>query len=125
VGDRIAAGTRHYTVAWGAPPAPTPEVYRAVDLRSPRRDGAAFIEALGRGVLEPFNRLEEAAFQRFPELTEVSAELERILHRRPLLSGSGSAFFFVLRNREEAEVLAGRVAAETGLLAHAASTGVQ
>jgi 4-diphosphocytidyl-2-C-methyl-D-erythritol kinase len=125
VGDPVVAGTRHYAIVWGGPPAPTPEVYRAVDLASPRRDGARFLEDLRGGVAEPFNRLEEAAFRCFPELQELARAIERCLGRTPGLSGSGSAFFVVFASRPEAEAAATRLAAEAGLMAHAARTGVQ
>ena len=120
-----AAGTRHYTVIWGGPPAPTGSVYGEVDLASPRRDGQEFVRDLTAGKLEIFNRLEEAAFKLHPALRDLAAELERGVQRKPWLTGSGSAFYILAGSRKVAEAIAGEVRSATGLEAHAAATYIE
>ena len=122
VGDRLDAGERHYVLLWGAPPCPTKEVYAALEQVDDPRDGARFVAALRDGAMAPFNRLEAAAFRFRPELRVLADEIERLVRRRPVLSGSGSAFYIMMGSATEAEALAGVVGPSSGLVARAART---
>lgn len=129
-GERIAgfhpARPRWYVVVLGAPPTSTKEVYAAVRPDAAPRDHRPLVAALQSGApLDPsmlFNRLEAAAFERYPELAGFAARIESAAGRRPMLSGSGSAFFLLAEGPADAEALAERVRAGTDLDARAASS---
>ncbi len=110
----------------GAPPAPTKEVYAALRHEGPRRESGPLREVLSRGELPPddliFNRLESAAFERFPELRRIADRLHAVAGRPAHLSGSGSAFYLLADHVREAAMLGESIRRATGLDALIAST---
>lgn len=110
----------------GAPPAPTKEVYAALRHEGPRRESGPLREVLSRGELPPddliFNRLESAAFVRFPELRRIADRLHAVAGRPAHLSGSGSAFYLLADHVKEAAILAETIRRQTELDALIAST---
>jgi 4-diphosphocytidyl-2-C-methyl-D-erythritol kinase len=91
----------------------TPAIYKGVEIPKEPRTGVEIREALDRGEVEEvgrrlFNRLQPAAQQIAPKLTEVLETLEALGPVGQMMSGSGSSVFAVCRSPEEA----GRIARE-------------
>jgi len=89
----------------------TPEVYRRVALPSEPRDARTFLD--GDRV---FNRLEAAAEEADPRVTAFRERITGALvgDERPVLSGSGSVFFVLVRDVDRAGQLAAAFNREAG-----------
>ncbi len=85
-----------------------------IDLTIKRKDVSFFLDALkypevaGIGKLL-FNRLEEAIYATYPDLLQVRKSLEIFNFCGLSISGSGSAFFGLCNNRQQAEVIKSKV----------------
>lgn len=85
---------------------PTPRVYAEVKPHdfTPELPTQAILAALAQGEEPPYwNALEGPAFRLYPELKGVKARLKALGLRGVLMSGSGSAFFGLASDPEEAE----------------------
>lgn len=106
----FAKTDRHFVVVTGAPPAATPEVYAALELPSHGQARLApLIKSLAEEgeapVADRFNRLEDAATKVVPDLARVRKALAAASGDKPMLSGSGSAFYFLCADAEAAAEL--------------------
>jgi 4-diphosphocytidyl-2-C-methyl-D-erythritol kinase len=101
-----AGRARHYVLVFGGPATSTREVYGGLRIEGPRRGASPLIEALSSGrTVTPellFNRLEDPAVSRYPELAALKKSITEAAGRPPHLSGSGSAWFLSCGSMEEA-----------------------
>ena len=85
-----------------------------IDLTKKRKDVSFFLDALkysesvGIGKLL-FNRLEEVIFTTYPDLLQVKHSLEFFDFCGLSISGSGSAFFGLCKDRHQAEAIKSKV----------------
>ncbi len=107
-------GARHYVLVLSGAPCPTADVYNA-HTPQPRTPAGArpWIDALNSGMPTPppLNHLEAAALTAFPWLAEVRSRLREVTGRDPVLSGSGSTWWFPCASYAEASELESRLIA--------------
>lgn len=116
-------GARHVVLVLAGSPCSTPAVYgalvRGVETSQSfavdaRRRPDVLLEALaagrnlagGHADAQPFNRLAGAAEVAYPEVAHRRLRLTAIAGRAPVLSGSGSAFYFLCQSAAGARHLA-------------------
>ncbi len=92
----------------------TATVYGHVDLIEPRADVSSFVEGMrrrdARGTANGVNRLERAACVVEPRLARLLEDFRRRSEAAWRMTGSGSALFAMVSNREMAERVARQVA---------------
>ena len=85
-----------------------------IDLTKKRKDVSFFLDALKHSEVTDiskllFNRLEEVIFTTYPDLLQVKSSLETFGFCGLSISGSGSAFFGLCKDRHQAEVIKSKV----------------
>jgi 4-diphosphocytidyl-2-C-methyl-D-erythritol kinase len=94
----------------------TKTIYRnlKIDLTKKRKDVSFFLNALKHlkvaGISKLlFNRLEEVIFATYPDLLDVKRALDHFDFCGLSISGSGSAFFGLCNNRQQAEAIKDKI----------------
>ncbi|MFQ5688567.1 MAG: 4-(cytidine 5'-diphospho)-2-C-methyl-D-erythritol kinase [Candidatus Scalindua sp.] len=94
----------------------TTTIYRnlKIDLTKKRKDVSFFLNALKHpkvaGISELlFNRLEEVIIATYPDLLDIKKALEHFDFCGLSISGSGSAFFGLCNNGQQAEAIKGKI----------------
>jgi len=85
-----------------------------IDLTKKRKDVSVFLDALKYSEVDGiskllFNRLEEVIFATYPDLLQIKSSLESFDFCGLSISGSGSAFFGLCKDRHQAEVIKSKV----------------
>ncbi len=85
-----------------------------IDLTKKRKDVSFFLDALKYSEVADiakllFNRLEEVIFATYPDILQVNSYLETFDFCGLSISGSGSAFFGLCKDRHQAEVIKSKV----------------
>ncbi len=109
-------GEMHYLILFPHVHISTETIYRnlKIDLTKKRKDVSFFLDALKysevSGVAKLlFNRLEEVIFTTYPDLLQIKSSLGTLGFCGVSISGSGSAFFGICRDRHQAEVIKSKV----------------